>query len=84
MKNDGKRDTHVTNTQAQTRLTSTDPDADALAFAQAHHRWLRLGAEAQSWSEPDRQRSLAIAFLDYHAAKLALSDSPETPGCGLR
>jgi hypothetical protein len=85
VKNEGKRETNVTTTQAPTRSQATDPDTDALAFAQAHHRWLRLRAEPLSWTEPDRQRSLAVAFLDYHAAKLALSEKTvETGGYGLR
>ena len=59
-------------------LTSShtnDTDTEALAFAQAHHQWLRLSGETHSWTDPERQRSLAVAFLNFHAAKLALTES---------
>lgn len=58
-----------------TRPPASDPEAAALTFAQAHHRWLRLRAEPQSWTEPERQRALATAFLQFHAAKLALTET---------
>ena len=47
----------------------------ALDFARADLRWRTLGADQAQWTDPDKQRGLAAAFLHYHAAKLALESA---------
>ena len=51
----------------------------ALTFALADHRWRTLSAERERWTDPEKQRALAAAFLRRHAAKLAL-ESTNLPG----
>ena len=47
----------------------------ALDFAIAAHRWRSLSANKLEWSDPKHADLLASAFLQYHAAKLALQDA---------
>ena len=63
--------------RARTFLSSSFGEA-ALDFAQADYRWRTLSADKQQWTDPEKQRALAAAFLRYHAAKLAL-ESPSLP-----
>jgi hypothetical protein len=38
---------------------------------QAQADWHALCSEQENWTVPEKQRILAVAFLRYHAAKLA-------------
>ena len=64
--------------RARTCLSSSLREV-ALDFAQADYRWRTLGADREQWTDPEKQRALAAAFLRRHAAKLAL-ESTHLPG----
>ncbi len=44
-------------------------------YALASRQWRTLGADQEQWTDPQKQRDLAAAFLRYHAAKLSLEST---------